>query len=192
MVHGVTERWTRLSTHSCMPMERTMVLLLLLLSHLSHVQICATPQTAVHQAPPSLGFSRQEYRSGLPFPSPMHESESEVAQSCLTLSDHMDWNLAGSSIHGAFPGKSTGLGCQWKELWWESVKNFPASFVVSGFVFLLSARAPKLVSRFLTKQIVPCLNIKLVFQWKKGTPFCSLSYFNMNKPSIIFGKTCKT
>ena len=30
---------------------------------------------AAHQAPPSLGFSRQEHWSGLPFPSPMHESE---------------------------------------------------------------------------------------------------------------------
>ena len=45
-------------------------LLLLLLSHLSHVQLCATPQTAAHQAPPSLGFSKQEHWSGLPFPSP--------------------------------------------------------------------------------------------------------------------------
>ena len=35
----------------------------------------ATPWTAAHQAPLSLGFSRQEYRSGLPCPSPMHESE---------------------------------------------------------------------------------------------------------------------
>ena len=49
--------------------------LLLLLSHFSRVQLCATPQTAAHQAPPSLGFSRQEHWSGLPFPSPMHESE---------------------------------------------------------------------------------------------------------------------
>ena len=40
---------------------------------------------AAHQAPPSLGFSRQEHWSGLPFPSPVHESESEVAQSCPTL-----------------------------------------------------------------------------------------------------------
>ena len=50
-------------------------LLLLLLSHFSCVQLCATPEMAAHQAPPSLGFSRQEYWSGLPFPSPMHESE---------------------------------------------------------------------------------------------------------------------
>src|SRR5574342_338022 len=73
--------------------------LLLLLSHFSRVQLCATPETAAHQAPPSLGFSRQEHWSGLPFPSPMQESEneSEVAQSCLTLSDPTDCSLAGSS-----------------------------------------------------------------------------------------------
>ena len=45
--------------------------LLLLLSHFSRVQLCATPQTAAHQAPPSLGFSRQERCSGLPLPSPV-------------------------------------------------------------------------------------------------------------------------
>ena len=46
------------------------VLQLLLLSHFSRVQLCATPWTAAHQAPPSLGFSRQEYWSGVPLPSP--------------------------------------------------------------------------------------------------------------------------
>ena len=50
-------------------------MLLLLLSRFSRVRLCATPQTAAHQAAPSLGFSRQEHWSGLPFPSPMHESE---------------------------------------------------------------------------------------------------------------------
>ena len=45
-------------------------LLLLLLSRFSRVRLCATPQTAAHQAPPSLGFSRQERWSGLPFPPP--------------------------------------------------------------------------------------------------------------------------
>ena len=37
---------------------------------LSHVQLVVTPWTVAHQAPLSLGFSRQEYWSGLPFPSP--------------------------------------------------------------------------------------------------------------------------
>ena len=81
------------------------LLLLLLLSHFSRVQLCVTPQTAAHQAPPSLGFSRQEHWSGLPFPSPMHESESEVAQSCLTLSDPMDCSPSGSSVHGIFQAR---------------------------------------------------------------------------------------
>ena len=60
-----------------------------------------------HQAPLSLGFSRQEHWSGLPFPSPMHEmkSESEVAQLYPTLSDLMDCSLPGSSIHGIFQAK---------------------------------------------------------------------------------------
>ena len=60
---------------------------------------------AAHQAPPSLEFSRQEPWSGLPFPSPMHESESEVAQSCPTLSDPMDCSLPGSSVHGIFQAR---------------------------------------------------------------------------------------
>ena len=55
---------------------------------------------AAHQASPSLGFSRQEHWSGLPFPSPMHESE--VAQFCPTLSDPVDCSLPGSSVHGIF------------------------------------------------------------------------------------------
>ena len=90
----------------------TVLLLLLLLSHFSRVWLCATPQTEAHQAPPSLGFSRQEHWSGLPFPSPMHESE-KSKWSCSVVSDS-------SWPHGLqprllrpwdFPGKSTGVGC---------------------------------------------------------------------------------
>ena len=38
---------------------------------LSHVQLLATPRTAAYHAPPSMGFSRQEYWNGLPLPSPI-------------------------------------------------------------------------------------------------------------------------
>ena len=116
---------------------------------LSRVRFFATPWTVAHQAPPSMGFSRQEYWSGLPFPSPccfitsvvpdsvrphrrqptrFHcpwdspgkntgvgchfllqcmkvKSESEVAQSCLTLSDPMDCSPPSSSIHGIFQAR---------------------------------------------------------------------------------------
>ena len=65
-----TERLHFTSLHTFL-----LLLLLLLLSRFSRVRLCVTPQMAAHQAPPSLGFSRQEHWSGLPFPSPMHESE---------------------------------------------------------------------------------------------------------------------
>ena len=51
--------------------QTTTLLLLLLLSRFSHVPLSVTPWTAAHQAPLSLGFFRQEYWSGLPFPSPI-------------------------------------------------------------------------------------------------------------------------
>ena len=47
-------------------------LLLLLLSCFSRVRLCATPWTAAYQTPLPMGFSRQEYWSGLPLPSPSH------------------------------------------------------------------------------------------------------------------------
>ena len=53
---------------------------------------------AAHQAPPSLGFSRQEHWSGLPFPSPiiigLGLQFSSVAQSCPTLCDPMNYSTS--------------------------------------------------------------------------------------------------
>ena len=49
-----------------------------MLCYAKSLQLCPTlcdPIDGSHQAPPSLGFSRQEHWSGLPFPSPVHESE---------------------------------------------------------------------------------------------------------------------
>ena len=45
-------------------------LLLVVVESFSRVRLFATPWTVANQAPPSMGFSRQEYWSGLPFPSP--------------------------------------------------------------------------------------------------------------------------
>ena len=47
------------------------MLLLMLLSHFSCVRLLAAPWTATYQAPPSMGFARQEYWSGLLLPSPI-------------------------------------------------------------------------------------------------------------------------
>ena len=84
---------------------------------LSHVQLLATPWTAAHQAPPSMGFSRQEYWSGVPLPSPPDGNREikehlflyipkfsdcccfSVAQSCPTLCDPMDCSIPGFPVH---------------------------------------------------------------------------------------------
>ena len=61
---------------------------------------------AAHQVPPSLGFSRQEHWSGLPFPSPMHGSEKWKWSRChVWLSDPMDCSLPGSSLHRIFQAR---------------------------------------------------------------------------------------
>ena len=51
-----------------------LIVLLLLLSRFSRVPLLATPWTAAYQAPPPMGFSRQEYWSGVPLPSPADSS----------------------------------------------------------------------------------------------------------------------
>ena len=90
------------------------MLLLLLLSCFSHIQLCATPQTAAHQAPPSLGFSRQEHWSGLPFPSPMHESEKWKWSRSVVFDSVRPHGLQPTRLFCPwdFPGKNTGVGCQ--------------------------------------------------------------------------------
>ena len=69
----------------------------------SCLTLCEPIDGSPYQSPLSLGFSRQEHWSGLSFPSPMRESE--VAQSCPTLSDPMDCSFPGSSIHGIFQAR---------------------------------------------------------------------------------------
>ena len=54
---------------------------------LSHVRLLATSWTAAYQAPPSMGFSRQEYWSGVPLPSPtrMLEDKKDISWKKLLL-----------------------------------------------------------------------------------------------------------
>ena len=51
----------------------------------SHVRLFSTPWTAAYQAPPSMGFSRQEYWSGVPLPSPMTNLDSILKRRDFTL-----------------------------------------------------------------------------------------------------------
>ena len=82
-------------------------LLLLLLSRFSSVRLCATPETAAHQAPPSLDSPGKNTGVGCHFllQCMKVKSESEVAHSCLTLSNPIDCSLPGSSVHGIFQAR---------------------------------------------------------------------------------------
>ena len=61
-----------------------------------------------HQAPLSLGSSRLEYWSGLPFPSPMHEAAAAAKslQSCPTLCDPIDGSPLGSLVPGILQART--------------------------------------------------------------------------------------
>ena len=89
------------------------ITMMLLLSHFSHVQLCVTPRMAAHQAPQSLGFSRQEHWRGLPFPSPMHASEKWKWRRSVVSDPQRPHELQPSRLLHLwdFPGKSTGVGC---------------------------------------------------------------------------------
>ena len=58
-----------------MKVHRVFILHVKLLSHFSRVRLSATSWIAAYQAPPSMGFSRQEYWSGVPLPSPKEDIE---------------------------------------------------------------------------------------------------------------------
>ena len=89
------------------------LLLLLLLRHFSCVRLCATPEMAAHEAPPSLGFSRQEHWSGLPFSSPAHESEKWKWSRTVVSGSQRPHGLQPTRLLRPwhFPGKSTGVRC---------------------------------------------------------------------------------
>ena len=111
------------------------LLLLLLLSHFSRVQLCVTPQTSAHQALLPLGFSRQEHWSGLPFPSPMYESEKVKGSRSVVSDSQRPHGLQPTRLLHPwdFPGKRTGVGCHrllWRKLlfWSNMAKHFEVLF----------------------------------------------------------------
>ena len=74
------------------------------------LQSCPTlcdPRDGSPPGSPSLGFSRQDHWSGLPFPSPVHESEKWKGSRSVVSdsSDPMDCSLPGSSVHGILQAK---------------------------------------------------------------------------------------
>ena len=128
---------------TCSSMDTT-TSLLLLLSRFSRVRLCATPETAAHQAPPSLGVSRQEHWSGLPFSSPMHESEKSKWSRSVVSDSVRPHELQPTRLLRPwdFPGKSTGVGAtillvhskDSRDIYWMNDTN---NFVEIKFFMLL-------------------------------------------------------
>ena len=90
-----------------------MLHLLLLLICFSRVRLCATPETAAHQAPRPWDSPGKSTVVGCHFllQCMKVESESEVAQSCPTFCNPMDCSLTRLFCPWDFSGKSTGVGC---------------------------------------------------------------------------------
>ena len=66
--------------------------MLLLLSHFSHIWLFVTPWATAYQVPLSMEFSRQEYWSGLPLPSPIQQHDASSKQfGGSTLPFHSEW-----------------------------------------------------------------------------------------------------
>ena len=138
---------------------------------------------AAQQAPPSLGFSRQELWSGLPFPSPMHKSESEVAQSCPTLNDPMDCGPPGSSIHGIF---------QARVLEWGAIA-FSGNVPLVSLIFLkrsLVFPIPLFSSISLHWSLRKTFLSLFVILWNSAFRWIYLS-FSLPFTSLLFSAICK-
>ena len=98
---------------------------------------------------PSLDFSRQEHWSGLPFPSPMHESEKwKWGRSVVSdSSDPMDCSLPGSSVHGIFQAKVLEWGAiafSEKQARWHQIN----SFLVDRKYYNTTFKQSLLISRY--------------------------------------------
>ena len=144
---------------------------------LSRVQFFATPWTVAHQAPPSMEFSRQEYWSGLPFPSPGDLPNPGIEPSSPTL-----W--ADALLSSQPPGSI---------LSWRNSKNgkcgIPVPFPLKQFIE--TAGAGRILCRPLPilKQIIrPSCEWCPLYTWKKGAALSSRQGMLLNVSELR--RTC--
>ena len=92
------------------------------------------------------------------------ESESEIAQSCLTLSDPMDYSLPGSSIHGIFQARVLEWGAIALLGYWIQVahliRQLPSARYPQVSLSIVKTKRSKFDSRILSK-VFPVLNNEL-------------------------------
>ena len=95
---------------------------------LSHVQLFTAPWTVAHQAPLSMDFSRQEYWSGLPFPSPGDLPNPEIESSSCTTGRFVTLSHLGSPSNLLF--------MKWKHMSKDLSENVHSNFVENSLKML--------------------------------------------------------
>ena len=138
---------------------------------------------AAHQAPPSLGFSRQEHWSGLPFPSPIQESEKWKWSYSVVSDSSRPHGLKSTRLLRPwdFPGKSTRVGCHCllplqptrlqkiQILHRDGAKKFSASTGEILYCFLKKAWGGALLSTSMWIGSGPCSRQKSLKNIPSGT-----------------------
>ena len=136
---------------------------------------------AAHQAPRSLGFSRQEHWSGLPFPSPMHESEKWKWSRSVVSYSLRPHGLQPTRLLRPwdFPGKSTGVGCHCllRVALIEPIKSDAFSCFYKKWV--LYTIHPEVLTR-------TCLTLSLDIKGKKKKKKQTLKYPRLKEPSCVW------
>ena len=104
---------------------------------LSRVRLLATPWTAAYQAPLSMGFSRQEYWSGVPVPSPKVRLPKNCSLGCSSWFSPSPALREASCYVVSYPRKLTWQGME-GGLWWKPVRNWGLNLTNWGNWILLT------------------------------------------------------
>ena len=136
--------------------------LLLLLSRFSRVRLCATPETAAHQAPRPWGSPGKNTGVGCRFllQCMKVKSESEVVQSCRTLSDPMDCSLPGSSIHEIFQARVL----EWGAIGFSDIYMYNLNIICVMFTNRNRIGCVDVIVRILIKRTVRFSWIKILLK----------------------------
>ena len=139
------------------------------------------PETAAHQAPPFLGFSRQQHWSGLPFPSPMHESEKWKGSRSVVSDTYRPHGLQPTRLLHPwdFPGKSTGLGCHCCSPSLSLCQDHTISITVA-LVYILKSGTGRPPTLFFSLEVVLAIHSLSIFH----TSFRILKNLVLQKDAI--------
>ena len=132
---------------------------------------------AAHQAPPSLGFSRQEHWSGLPFPSPMHESEEWKWSRSVVSNSATPWTAA----YQAPPS----MGFSRQEYWSGVPLSKTRKQIMFGFSSRMHWTQDKL-NRSEKSRFCHCVGLRSFWNIYNSLRWATLCYLDMKQHQVPF------